>query len=132
MEIFIPFVEKDWSKTILDFLYCGQIRRFFGYLSGQYEKAINGTFWPSYKKVWLENLKYARNWNLSTVKEIRIAKLHFHDLFSLRDILRFFCQIPLQRHIPTVFENHRKSLISHCERSELRIHFELTEINQIW
>ena len=24
----------------------------------------------------------------------------------------------------TVFENHRKSLIQHCERSELRLHFE--------
>ena len=26
----------------------------------------------------------------------------------------------------TVFENHRKSLIQHCERSELRLHFEWT------
>ena len=24
----------------------------------------------------------------------------------------------------TVFENHRKSIIQHCERSELRLHFE--------
>ena len=29
----------------------------------------------------------------------------------------------------TVFENHRKSLIQHCERSELRLHFEWTEVN---
>ena len=27
----------------------------------------------------------------------------------------------------TVFENHRKSLIQHCERSELRLHFEWTK-----
>ena len=27
----------------------------------------------------------------------------------------------------TVFENHRKSLIQHCEQSELRLHFELIE-----
>ena len=26
--------------------------------------------------------------------------------------------------MPTVFENHRKSLIQYCERSELRLHFE--------
>ena len=32
----------------------------------------------------------------------------------------YFC-----RH--TVFENHRKSLIQHCERSELRLHFEWTK-----
>ena len=30
----------------------------------------------------------------------------------------------------TVFENHRKSLIQHCERSELRLHFEWTKVNQ--
>ena len=29
-----------------------------------------------------------------------------------------------------VFENHRKSLIQHCERSELRLHFEWTEVNK--
>ena len=28
-----------------------------------------------------------------------------------------------------VFENHRKSLIQHCERSELRLHFEWTKVN---
>ena len=29
-----------------------------------------------------------------------------------------------------MFENHRKSLIQHCERSELRLHFEWTKVNQ--
>ena len=29
----------------------------------------------------------------------------------------------------TVFENHRKSLIQHCERSELCLHFEGTKVN---
>ena len=28
----------------------------------------------------------------------------------------------------TVFENHRKSLIQHCERSELHLHFEWTKV----
>ena len=28
----------------------------------------------------------------------------------------------------TVFENHRKSLIHHCERSELRLHFEFIKM----
>ena len=27
----------------------------------------------------------------------------------------------------TMFENYRKSLIQHCERSELRLHFEWTK-----
>ena len=30
----------------------------------------------------------------------------------------------------TVFENHRKSLIQHCERSHLRLHFEWTKVDQ--
>ena len=29
----------------------------------------------------------------------------------------------------TVFENHRKSLIQQCERSEQRLHFEWTKVN---
>ena len=29
----------------------------------------------------------------------------------------------------TVFENHRKSLIQYCERSELRLHFEWTKVH---
>ena len=32
----------------------------------------------------------------------------------------------------TVFENHGKSLIQHCERSKLRLHFEWTENGQFW
>ena len=31
--------------------------------------------------------------------------------------------------VSTVFENHRKSLIQHCERSELPLHFELTKVH---
>ena len=32
--------------------------------------------------------------------------------------------------LATVFENHRKSLIQHCERSELRLRFEWTKVDQ--
>ena len=31
--------------------------------------------------------------------------------------------------VSTVFENHRKSLIQHCEQSELRLNFEWTKVN---
>ena len=34
--------------------------------------------------------------------------------------------------INTVFENHRKSLIQYCKRSELCLHFEWTKVNQKW
>ena len=29
----------------------------------------------------------------------------------------------------TVFENHRKSLIQHCEQSKLRLHSDWTKVN---
>ena len=29
----------------------------------------------------------------------------------------------------TLLENHKKSLIQHCERSELRLHFEWTKVH---
>ena len=31
--------------------------------------------------------------------------------------------------LPTVVENHRKSRIQHCERSELRLHFEWAKVH---
>ena len=36
-------------------------------------------------------------------------------------------QIPTRKF--TVFENHRKSLIQHCDRSEQRLHFEWTKVS---
>ena len=38
----------------------------------------------------------------------------------------FFCPV---RRLFTVFANHRKSLIQHCERSELRLHFEWPKVH---
>ena len=32
----------------------------------------------------------------------------------------------------TVFENHRKRLIQYCERSEQRLHFELTKVKRCY
>ena len=50
MEIFIPFVKKDRLKTILDFLYCGQIRRFIGAIYDFYNLAAND--------IWMDNTMY--------------------------------------------------------------------------
>ena len=41
--------------------------------------------------------------------------------------MRKYC-VPQLINAITVFENHRKSLIQHCERSELRLHFEWTKV----
>ena len=69
-----------------------------------------------------------------------LGKLRSH-LWTVKKHLHFFvgnCGLsPHASHILigknwsncTVFENHRKSLIQHCERSELRLHFESTKVN---
>ena len=44
----------------------------------------------------------------------------------LNRVVRF--SIWVYRSVCTVFENHRKSLIQHCERNELRLHFEWTKL----
>ena len=36
----------------------------------------------------------------------------------------------IYKYSSTVFENHRKSPIQHCEQSELRLHFERTKVHQ--
>ena len=41
---------------------------------------------------------------------------------------RIGLEVKIQR--CTVFENHRKSLIKNCKRSELRLHFEWTKVNK--
>ena len=45
---------------------------------------------------------------------------HSWDKESNKKKVRYYCNV-LPEH--KVFENHRKSLIQHCERSELHLHF---------
>ena len=56
--------------------------------------------------------------------------------FDLESVQIFGDRIPCSlknaknnTHTSTVFENHRKSLIQHCERSELRLHFEGAKVH---
>ena len=62
-------------------------------------------------------------------KNIRqIAKSYFHisTLWFHENNCVYF---KVNKKFCTVFKNHRKSLIQHCERSELRLHFEWTNVN---
>ena len=67
------------------------------------------------------------------------------DFFLLLNLRRFVTEVTFlvrespitfelsKRHIgddSKVFENHRKSRIQHCARSELRLHFEWPKVNQ--
>ena len=51
------------------------------------------------------------------------------EMKSLDGLWKFRLSPSLQPQTGTVFENHRKSLIQHCERSELRLHFEWTKVH---
>ena len=57
--------------------------------------------------------------------------LYFGHLFCLLRNMRSRVEISLfsdlLRH--TVFENHRKCLIQHCQRNELRLHLEWRKVN---
>ena len=48
-----------------------------------------------------------------------------YDALSSKDTMRLFLLFRLK-----VFENRLKSRILHCERSELRLHFEWTKVDQ--
>ena len=45
------------------------------------------------------------------------------------DILQTFSSTEKMANGLTVFENHRKCLIQHCERSELHLHFEWPKVH---
>ena len=62
-------------------------------------------------------------WERKTIEAIRSRKLFYAFLLSQPCTKRSIFP-PIITQCITVFENHRKSLIQHCERSELRLHFE--------
>ena len=49
------------------------------------------------------------------------------NVVNSKSRLRFMITTPEKSEEDTVFENHRKSLIQHCNRSELHLHFEWTK-----
>ena len=59
---------------------------------------------------------------------LQIDSFHFSYL-SLDDNATLTVSSFKNNFTDTVFENHRKSLIQHCERSELCLHFEWTKVN---
>ena len=64
---------------------------------------------------------------LRTLKIWRFSKKNISSQFACQtvQVLNFE---NLGSPLGTVFENHRKSHILHCERSELRLHFEWTKV----
>ena len=63
------------------------------------------------------------------VSENSTEKYFRQDEFSSFNLMNIATWTPDHEYGGTVFENHRKSLIQHCERSELRLHFEWTKVN---
>ena len=59
------------------------------------------------------------NWKVCVIHMMPLTRFYTHGCLLL---FLSFARV-------TVFENHRKSLIQHCERSELRLHFEWTKVD---
>ena len=93
---------------------------------------VSPSFWPTFTSMlsaaiyWECNLAY--NFT-SLVVNGQERMRFFHLLFFFGWLMHetWFAEEKEASH--TVFENHRKSLILHCERSELRLHFEWTKVN---
>ena len=58
-----------------------------------------------------------------------IRNVHGETLSTAKRDQKITFKNLIQNYSITVFENHRKSLIQHCERSELRLHLEWTKVN---
>ena len=67
-----------------------------------------------------QNIATAESSSLRVLIQIKTSTNCFTNSFL--KMVPFFLPI-------TVFENHRKSLIQHCEQSELRLHFECSKVN---
>ena len=51
------------------------------------------------------------------------------NVIPAKERMKFWSDLEANQYQGTVFENHRKSLIQYCERSELRLHFEWTKVH---
>ena len=60
--------------------------------------------------------------------KLKWCRKHHVEIASMRE---WWGSSKMQK-FGTVFENQPKSRIQHCERSELRLHFEWTKIHQKW
>ena len=77
-----------------------------------------------YKNLWADHL-----WGYRCVSScISKGKQKALLLCCRKSLLRYLSMLLVTNN--TVFENHRKSLIQYCERSELRLHFEWTKVHE--
>ena len=83
-----------------------------------------------HKKRFQKLIKKDSNSFFSNCKQKYLLITFLKDISLIGFCCVHICSIfALRLHIRTVFENQRKSLIQHCERSELRLHFEWTKVN---
>ena len=79
---------------------------------------------------WCHWEKYFKN---SLIFFLSSFSQKFRQLFALTNGKpKVFKTLVIYELLPrklTLFENHRKSLIQHCEQSELRLHFEWTKVH---
>ena len=90
------------------------------------------TFWTLKNTIVRKDEKDSRNDKKEEFCYIHVHAGYNHKL-PMRSLKFFkvFLQLFAEQNskvLMSVFENHKKSLIQHCERSELRLHFEWTKV----
>ena len=70
--------------------------------------------------------------DMTVNKVLSDTKLFFAHwpIFLIKQKTKDWKMTVKRTHSSTVFEDDRKSLIQHCERSKLSLHFEWTKVNQ--
>ena len=96
-------VHNDYTKGIVILLYC-HIFSFVTGLTNAFAKGVKLNGGSVFEDCPVSNI------NLNSTNAVKSVSVGNHQVI-------------------TVFENHRKSLIQHCERSELFLYFEWTKVH---
>ena len=132
-----------YTYFLLSFVLCWKLPQ---------KRSFKGTKWTDHKGHWTRfsndfkivfqgQCLIGLDCNLEPQKRLELSpppKMHSGEATLLnraqiltRGIFGCYCQslFVSMMLIGTVFENHRKSLIQHCERSELLLHLEWTKVD---
>ena len=126
IDTYCVFLLSIFAKPTFNFLHYHEISGILTFhFPWQSKKVLSSrlqfqTLCKIFFRVILETFKHIKN-RWSKTSEI------YDELYVQQATARIFFGEELR--LRTVFENHRKSFIQHCERSELRLHFEWTKVN---
>ena len=125
-------LHESWRLTVKESFLCHNFPFFWGFqkvwlYSYRWRYKVRLAYFSAlYASTFKVHMKY-RFWSkTSSIRVMPETPITSYPILIFITHLRFFSRVKSSF---TVFENHRKSLIQHCERSELRLQFEWTKVN---